>query len=324
MRRAVLAASVAAATRWALGSAHAQSRYPDRPVRIIVGYPPGGGADFLARVAAQGLTQRLGQSFVVDNRAGASGNIGATMAARAEPDGYTLLMGQIGSNALSNALYVNPGFNAATDFKAISLVAELPNVVLVPNRSPVQSFADLISYARANPGRLTYGSAGTASTIFMFMELLKARYGLNITHVQYRGSAPMQTALIAGEVDMTNDNITTAMPQVQAGTVRALAVTSARRSEVLPDVPSVVEAGFPDLVVTSWFGLVAPTRTPPGIIEMVSRGVQETLREPEVIARLRQLGAVPVGSTPEEYEALMARERTRWAEVIRVAGVRPE
>ncbi len=324
MRRTVLAAFAAIAGLPLQDPAVAQPRYPERPVRIVVGYPPGGATDLLARIAASGLSARLGQTFVVENRPGASGNIGAVQAARAEPDGYTLLMGQIGTNALSNLLFTNPGFDAAADFVGVSLVAELPNIVEVANRLPVRTLAELIAYSRANPGRLSYGSTGTASSTFLFMELMKLRYRLDIVHIPYRGSAPLQTALIAGEVEMADDNITTALPHVRSGAVRGLAVTSAERSVAVPELPSVVEAGAPDLVVTSWFGLVAPARTPRPIVERLSREVQETMREPEVRQRLANLGAAPVGGTPEQFEALMRAERARWGEVIRAAGVRPE
>jgi tripartite-type tricarboxylate transporter receptor subunit TctC len=322
LRAAAWAAFLAAALL-AMPAA-AQPRYPERNVRIVVAFAPGGATDLLGRILADGLSRRLNRSFVVDNRPGASGNVGTASVAQAEPDGYTLLLGTIATQSVNNHLYVNPGYNAATDFAPISLVASLPNLIVVSNAVPARTLQELIAHARANPGRLNYGSTGVGGSPHLIVELMKIRYGLQIVHVPYRGSAPIQTALISNEVQLAADNMSTALPHVRAGSTRALAVTGGQRSAAAPDVPTVVEAGAPDLLVTAWFGLVAPARTAEPIVELLSREVAQILAEPAVRERLGHLGATPHGSTPAEFASHISAERARWAEVIRAAGIRPE
>jgi len=322
--RVLAAAGVAAGLLSFSFGVQAESHFPTKPVRLIVPFAPGGVTDLTARVIAEGLTERLKQPVVVENRAGASGNIGVAMAAQAAPDGYTLVLGTIATQSVNSFLFKNTGFNAEKDFVAVSQVAAFPNVIAVTNNLPVHTLQELIAYARANPGKLNYGSTGPGSSMYLVMEAMKLRYGLDIVHVPYRGSSLIQTALIAGEIQVTADNLSTALPYVQSKQTRALAVTSAERSTAAPDIPTVAEAGSPELGMTSWLGMLAPAKTPAPIVDLLSTNLRAILTNSAAAEKLTRLGATPTGSTPAEFDAFIRAERAKWGKVLQAANVKPE
>jgi len=313
-----------AVTLFTTGPAAAQARYPDKPVRIVVPFAPGGVTDLLGRIVATGLSEKLGKTFIVDNRAGASGNVGAALVAQAESDGYTLLLGTIATQSVNGHLVSKPGFNAATDFVPITQVVEFPNVIGVTKGLPVNTLPELIAYAKANPGKLNYGSTGNGGSLHLVMEIMKLRQGLNIVHVPYKGSGLIQPALIAGEIQVAADNISSTLPFIEQGAIRGLAVTSAQRSPAAPNIPTVVEMGYPDLVMTSWLGLLAPAKTPPAVVSLLNARVTEILRDPATVKRLQALGATPTPTTSEQFGEHIRAERAKWGEVLRAAGIKPE
>jgi tripartite-type tricarboxylate transporter receptor subunit TctC len=295
--------------------------WPAKPVRIIVPFPPGGSADLLPRIVGEKLAEKFGQPVIVDNRPGAAGNIGATAVFEADPDGYTLLSAPPPPLVINRLLYPKLAFDS-TKFVPISVIAAIPNVLLVNARVPASSVAELIAYAKANPGKLNYSSQGSGTTSHVTAELFKSMAGrLRITHVPYKGTAPALAALVAGEVDMMCDNLGVSLPHVKAGRIRALAVASAKRVPSLPDVPALAES-LPGFEAVAWFGIVGPPGLSPPIAQKMSSGVAEALRDPEVQARLAALSAEPMGFTPAQTAAYMREETERWAAVIRSANVK--
>jgi tripartite-type tricarboxylate transporter receptor subunit TctC len=298
--------------------------YPVRPVRIIVAYTPAGTTDILARLVAQKITDAWGQSVIVENRPGANGNIGTEIAARATPDGYTLLMGTSATHAINNTLYPKLAWHAQKDFAPISLVAVVPNLLVVNNALPVKSVKDLIAYANANPGKLTFGSPGNGSTAHLSVEFFKALTGTNMVHVPYKGSAGVLADVTSGQISLTMDNMPVYLPHARSGKIRALAVSSAQRAPAAPDIPTVAEAGVPGFDAQAWFGLFAPTRTPRAIVDKLAAETARIVKLPDVHERMSALGGQLVGSTPAEFAKFIDSETVKWRKVISTAGVKLE
>jgi len=295
--------------------------WPAKPIRIIVPFPPGGSADLLPRIVGEKLAEKFGQPVIVDNRPGAAGNIGATAVFQAEPDGYTLLSAPPPPLVINRLLYPRLAYDS-TKFVAISVLAAIPNVLLVNPRVPASSVAELVAYAKANPGKLNYSSQGNGTTSHLTAELFKSMAGgLQIAHVPYKGTAPALAALVAGEVDMMCDNLGVSLPHVKAGRIKALAVASAKRVPSLPEVPTLAES-LPGFEAVAWFGIVGPPGLPAPVAQKVSAGVAEALRDGDVQARLAALSAEPMGFTPAQTAAYMREETERWAAVIRSANVK--
>jgi tripartite-type tricarboxylate transporter receptor subunit TctC len=325
--------SMAAARRWsraaaalafalALGSLPAAAEsYPSRPIRLVVPYAAGGTNDILARLVGAKLQVAWGQPVVVENRTGAGGNVGAEQVAKAPPDGYTLLVTASPPLSINASLYRALPFKPATDFAPISLMIEVPNLLEANPKLPVHSVAELVAYAKAHPAKLNFASQGSGTTSHLAGELLKLKTGIDVAHVPYRGTAPALNDLVAGNVDFMFDNLVSSLPLIRAGTLRALAVGSKARSPALPEVPTLIESGFPDFESTAWFAMVAPAGTPPAIVGQLSAGVAAALHEPEVAARMRDLGATTVGSDPAALGTLIKAEIARWAPVVEAAHI---
>ena len=296
--------------------------YPTRPIRMIVAYTPAGTTDILARAVGQKMTESWGQSVIIENRPGANGNIGTEIAARATPDGYTILMGTAATHSINNTLYPNLPWHAQRDFEPISLVAVVPNLLVVTNSLPVKSVKDLVAYARSNPGKLTFGSPGLGATAHLSMELFKTLTGTQMLHVPHKGSAGVLADVTSGQLSLAMDNIPVYLPQAQAGRIRALAVSSAKRVAAAPDIPTVAEAGVPGFEALSWFGLLAPAKTPRAIVDQLEAETARALKLPDVSERINALGAQPVGGTSRQYAAFIASEIRKWEKVIRDAGVK--
>ncbi len=303
-------------------SALAQA-YPSRPVRLIVGFTPGGGVDINARLLAPRLSEYLGQQVVVENRPGAGTNIANEHVAKSAPDGYTLLI-NTPAVAINMALYRDLPFDTLRDFAPVSVFSESPNVLVVNAKLAAQNVKELIAMARSAPGKLNYSSAGVGTTQHLAGELLKLRTGTFIVHIPYKGTAPSLTALIAGEVDLSFANIPSIQAHVKSGRLRALAVTAATRDPQLADVPTMKEAGLEGVEVVVWYGVLAPAGTPREIVQKLADGIQRATREPELRKRMLEQGAAPVGNTPEEFSKLLKEEVARWAEVVKVSGARAD
>jgi tripartite-type tricarboxylate transporter receptor subunit TctC len=299
----------------------AQPSFPTKPIRIIVAYPPGGATDILARLVGQKMTEAWGQPVIVDNRAGAAGNIGTEVAARATPDGYTLIMGTAGTHGINVSLYRKLNWHPLQSFAPVSLVAMVPNIMVVNNALPVKSVKEFIAHAKANPGKLSYGSPGNGSTAHLSMELFKSMTGTNIVHIPYKGSAGVLADVMGGQIAATIDNMPAYLPQVQAGKLRALAVSPAKRVAAVADLPTIAEAGVPGYDSGAWFGLLAPAATPKAIVDRLSAETARILKLPDVNKRISELGGEPVGGTPAEFTALIQAEITKWAKVIKDANV---
>jgi len=305
------------------GSAIAQSEYPSRPVRIVVPSPPGGGTDIVARVLAQHFAKSFGQQFFVENKPGAGNMIGIEAVARSAPDGYTLLM-TASTLALNSVLFKKVPYDPVRDFAPITLTATAPNVLLVHPSVPAQSLAEFIALAKAKPGALSYGTPGIGTSPHLSMELLKSMAGIDLQHVPYKGTAAAVTDVIGGQIAATFANALTAKPQVDAGRVRALAITGPRRIEALPGVPPVAEAGVPGYEAMQWYGLLAPAGTPAAIVERLNAEALKALRSPEMKERLAADGAEPLGGSPAEFAALIRKELEKWTRVARAAGIEPQ
>ncbi len=319
-RRAALALVAAAFMASAL-PAQSQTPYPDKPVTIIVPFGAGGTTDLLGRILAERLSNRLGQRFIVENKAGAGGNIGVNQVAKAAKDGYTLGMGTVSTHAINPNVYRAMPFDHIKDFAPLSLVASVPNLLMVNNAVPARTVPELIAYLKANPGKLNFASSGAGTSTHMAGELFKLMAGVDMAHVPYRSSAQVTQDIISGQVQLTFDNITIAWPQVQAGNIRALATATPARIAAAPDLPAVAEF-LPGFAATSWHGLFAPAGTPQAIVDRLSDEVQAILKLPEVVKQLSDVGVTAVGSTQGQFAAHIAAETQRWAEVAIKANVK--
>ncbi|CAB3701650.1 bugT protein [Achromobacter marplatensis] len=322
LRRASRALVLAALAAGIAPAVHAQS-YPERPIKLVVPWPPGGATDALGRLLAQRLTDRLGQTVIVDNKAGAGGNIGTAAFVREKADGYTLLMATSSTNAANPHLYSRLGFDAAKDFAPVAFVAEIPNILEVPKQSPFKSVADLVAAAKAEPGKLNYGSGGVGSSQHLAGAMFKYLTGADVLHIPYKGSGPAVSDLLAGQVDMMLD--TGSLAQVQAGALRALAVAARQRLPALPDVPTFDEAGVPKMYASAWYGIVAPAGTPADVVQRLNKEVNAVTATPEVKQRMESMGAlVPAGQSPEEFSTFIQSEIARYAEIVKISGAKME
>jgi tripartite-type tricarboxylate transporter receptor subunit TctC len=317
-------AILGAASALAFGTAPggAQAAYPDKPLRLIVGFPPGGGTDMLARYLAQQLGKSLGQSVVVENRGGANGVIGTTELARSAPDGYTLMV-TISSHITNGLLYKDLPYNVLKDFAPVSGVATSPFVLLANPNLPANNVAELIALAKAKPGSINFGSPGNGSTQHLSHELMNQMAGIQMTHVAYRGGGPAMNDLLAGQVSLMFLTTVQSLPFLKDKRLKALAVSSAQRAAVLPDVPTVAET-IPGYESDVWFGVIAPAGTPKGIIDKLNKDIVAIVRKPETQQWLARQGAVPVGDTPEEFASLMKSEYAKWTDVFKKTGIKAE
>lgn len=307
----------------------AQGTWPSKPVRVIVPFAPGGTTDILARALAPELSKAFGQSFVVENRAGAGGNIGADLVAKAPADGHTLVMGTVGTHAINKSLYSRMPYDPQKDFAPVTLVAGVPNVMVVNAEKAaargIQSVADFVRYAKANPGKLNMASSGNGTSIHLAGELFKSMGGVYMIHFPYGGSGPALLGLLGGEMDVMFDNLPSSMPHIRSGKLKALAVTSAQRSAVLPDVPTIEQAGgpaFKGFEASSWFGLLAPAGTPADVVNRVQQETAKALNSPAIKERLQAQGAIPSGNTPAEFARFIDAEIRKWGPVVKTSGAK--
>jgi tripartite-type tricarboxylate transporter receptor subunit TctC len=311
---------VVVAAAFCFASAHAQS-FPSRPIRYIVPQAPGGSSDTLARVITQRVGEGLGQQLVVDNRPGATGIIGAEVVVRANPDGHTLLQVAT-SHATNPAMQAKLPYDSIRDFAPISLLSQQPNIWLVHPTTPVKNMKELIAYAKSKPGQLNFASSGTGGSQHLAGELLKGMTGIDMTHIPYKGSPPALIDLLAGRVPLMSSTMPPALPHIKTGKVRVLAVTSARRSPALPDVPTVAESGVPGYEAIAWQGLVAPAGTPRPVIARINSEFVKVLKQPDIVAKLNDQGYETVASTPEWFAQYIRSEIAKWTKVIRTAGLK--
>jgi tripartite-type tricarboxylate transporter receptor subunit TctC len=290
--------------------------FPSKPIRIIVPAAPGGTTDIASRLVGKRMSDLLGQPVVVENKAGGGGIIGSQALKQSPPDGYTLIMGNIGPNAINFGLYKQLPYKAE-DFAPITLVVSVPNVLVVHPAVQARNVQELIALAKSQPGKLSYGSSGTGQSVHLSGELFKYKTGTDMIHVPYKGAGPAVADLVAGQITMMIDNLPSSITQIQAGKLRALAVTSRDRVPELPDVPTMKEAGLDDFQVTAWFGLMAPAGTPAPVIDLLHKTVAGILAEPDVAKRLRELGGTPGGNTPAQFNAFIQEDRQRWSQLIK-------
>ncbi|HCL85193.1 MAG TPA: ABC transporter substrate-binding protein [Comamonadaceae bacterium] len=322
-RRTTLRTLAALALAACAPLAQAQN-YPTKPVRIVVPYPAGGTTDIIARIAAAQLADRLKQPFVVENRAGASGAIGSVAVSQAAPDGYTLVMGTASSHGINSALQKNLPYDAVKDFAPVTVVASTPNIVVVHPSVPAKTLGELLALAKAKPGTINFGSTSPGGSPHMSAELLKMMAGVDMTHVPYKGAAPMLTDLIGGQIQVGFDNLPSTIGFVRSGKVRALAVTTPQRWPGASDIPTVAESGVPGYEVSGWFGLLAPAGTPKAVLDTLQSAVAQAVQQPEVAKQLRDLGAEPVANKPEAFAQGIAADVDKWRKVVQATGVKLE
>jgi len=318
-----LAKWLALAALLAASASLSAQAYPDRPIRIIHGFAAGGGADLLLRTIVPALSEDLGQQIIIDYKPGAGGNIAMEAVARAPADGYTLLMGTPGL-AINPSLYGNLPFDPLKDFAPISLIGTVQNVLIVNKALPVKDVRELIALAKARPGKLNYASSGTGTSLHLAAELFKASSGVDIVHVPYKGGAQAMTDVMSGQVEMMWNVLPSALPQIKAGTVKALAVTGKARSEALPEVPTMREAGVADYTAVTWNGILAPAGTPRDIVARLNEAIVKALRSPDMKAKYAAIGQDIAWSTPEEFAVFLAEETVRWSKVIKASGIKAQ
>ena len=314
-----LCCAIGASAAWAQGPA-----WPTRPLRFIVPFPPGGPLDITARLLAARMSESFGQPVLIDNRPGAGGSLGAELAARAAPDGHTLLMGALSTHAVNPYLYPKLGYDPVRDFAPVTLVANVPNILVVNPAVKADSVKALIALARAQPGSLAFGSGGSGSGGHLAGELLKSAAKIDITHVPYKGSAPAVADLIGGQISFMFDNLASALPQIKAGRLRALAVTTARRSSFVPELPTMQEAGVAGFDISTWFGVFAPAGVPAALIDRLHGEIVRILQLPETRERLAAFGAEPVGNTPAQFAAFIKAEQPKYQRIIRESGAKAD
>jgi tripartite-type tricarboxylate transporter receptor subunit TctC len=323
-RQRWLAVSVAAVVALASGAAGSQPKFPERPIRVIVPFPPGGINDVVARPVLQKMGELLQGAMVIENRAGAGGTIGATAAARAEGDGYTLLLGAASTIAVAPAMYSHPGYAPDKDFSAIGGMASVPSVLLTAKTDKFKRLQDMVSAARASPGTLNFGSAGAGASQHIQMELLKSRLGIHLTHIPYKGGAPAMTDLLGGQIDFMLEPVPTAIQNVQAKKLAGLAISKAERAAALPDVPTFQEAGVADFLVTTWFGLFAPASVPPALQRQLEAALAKTLQDPALAKSMRERGIDPMPMDSNQFTRFAASERERWQTVVQQSGIKAD
>jgi len=307
---------------WAAGSA--AQNYPSKPIRMICPFAPGGGSDFIGRIVGKQINDALGQPLVIENRGGAAGAIGAELAARATPDGYTLLLGSAGPLTIQPGLSARLPYDPLRDFAPVTVVTSMPFVLVVHPSLPVKSVPELLALARAKPGQLNFGSPGNGSTTHLSTELLKMLANVDVVHVPYKGVAPALAELVGGQVQFMAGDMSTVMPQVKAGRLRALAVTGAQRSTIVPELPTVAESGVPGYAASGWFGVLAPAATPRGIVTRLNDVIVKGLMSAEARERLAALGGEVVANTPAEFTAYLRADLEKWSKLIRAIGLKPE
>jgi tripartite-type tricarboxylate transporter receptor subunit TctC len=319
LKSVLIAIALAASPHAALAQA-----WPAKPVRIVVPFPPGGGTDIGTRVLAQKLQEAWGQAVVVENKPGAAGIVGTELTAKSAPDGYTFMMGNIGTHAINVSLYKQLSYDPVKDFAPVSMVADLPLLLLVHPSVPAKSVQELIALARSQPGKLNFSSSGAGGSMHVAAELFKSMAGVDMVHIPYKGGAPAVADLISGQVPLSFATVLETIQFVKAGKVRALAVTNNRRSVALPDLPTISEAGLPGYQSISWLALFAPAGTPKEIVNKASAETVRILKLPDVRERLLAQGAEPIGSTPEQLAAILAQDIAKYARVIKESGYKPE
>jgi len=320
-RRTLTLAAASALGLLALTPLAAQAQaFPTKAITIIVPFSAGGTTDILARVLGQFMSKDLGQPVIIDNRAGAGGNIGTQLVARAAPDGYTILMGTVGTHAINQSLYPKLAFDPIKDFAPLTRVALVPNLLVANPAQPFKTVKELMAYAKANPGKVTFGSSGSGTSIHLSGELFKQMAGVDIQHVAYKGSAPAVNDLLGNHIAIMFDNMPSAIGHVKAGKLRPLAVTTAQRSPALPDVPTIAEAGVPGYEATSWFGLLAPAKTPAPVVARLNASILKALADPDVKKKLLEQGAEPAGETPAQFAAFIASETVKWGKIVKQSG----
>ena len=323
-RRALLAAvglAAAGAATFTPSIAFAQA-FPAKSVKLVVPFPPGGSLDNIGRLLALKLTEAWGQTVLVENRPGAGGNVGADAVAKSPADGYTVVMGALSTHAVNPNLYAKMPYDAVKDFAPISLVAITPNVLIVNTGSPIKSLNDLIAQAKGNPGKLNFGSGSNGSAGHLAGELFKVETGTDVAHIPFKGGAPALQALLAGDTQFMFDNLANAMAQVKGGKARAIAVTTAQRSTLAPELPTMAEAGMPGFDISTWFGILAPAGTPPAVVAKWNADLVKVLNAPDVREKMLAQGAEPAPTTPDEFAAFIAKEREKYARIVKASGAK--
>jgi tripartite-type tricarboxylate transporter receptor subunit TctC len=308
----------------ALALPAAAQQYPTKPIRLVVPFAPGGSSEIISRVVAQKLSEALGHQVVVENRPGGAGNIAMEQVARSEPDGYTLILGHIGTLAVNPAMFPKLPYDPNRDFAPISLMAAVPNVIVVNPSVPAKTLQEFAALAKKRPGTINYGSAGTGSSGHLAMEYFKQVAQIDLVHVPYKGTGPMLADLLGGQTEATFTGVPPLLPHIKQGKLRALAVGSAKRTDALPDVPTVAESGYAGFETSQWYGLLAPAKTPKAVVDKLSAEVAKALRQPDVVQRLAADSATPIGSTPEEFAAYIRKEQERWGRVVKTANIKAE
>jgi len=302
----------------------AAQAYPSKPIRFVVPYPAGGPLDTVARLLGQKVSESVKQPVIVDNRAGSGGNIGADLVAKSAPDGYTILMGAVATHAINPTLYASIPYDPIRDFIPVTQVASTPNVLVVNPSVPAANVKEFIAYAKAHPGKLNFGSGSTGSAGHLAGELFKTQAGVDMTHVPYKGAAPAMNDLIGGQIQLMFDNLASALGQVRAGRVRALAVTTAKRTALAPELPTIAESGLPGFDINTWFGIFVPANTPREIVDRLHDEFTRALAAPDVREKMLSLGAEPVGNKPEEFAAYIRSEAEKYARVIKASGAKAD
>lgn len=323
MLKKTLAMTAVLATAWLAAPLAAQTTdFPNKPVRIVVPFPPGGATDITARVVAEKLSTKWGQPVVIDNKAGAGGNVGSDLVAKSAPDGYNIVLGVTGSHSINISLYKKMPYHPLNDFEPLTQATIYPNAIVVNPQVPANTLPELIALLKKEPGKYAFGSGGVASTTHMSGELFKSMAGVNMIHVPFKGGAPLAVASISGEIPISFNNMYDALPHIRSGRLRGLAVTSATRQAPLPDVPTLAELGLTGYESGPWNGLVAPAKTPPEVISRLAAATQKIVREPAFQARMQEIGSVPIGDTPDQFRAYIQIELARWSKVVKDSGAK--